>query len=281
MATNQDRAISIAQHRRDAPHCLSLWEILIWTYRDQMAHRYLRKPVDWFLWAIETSAQLDDMPRPMVHQDAAAIHASVMTLDQHSAELIVYFAAEALIPEAPVAIPRPYPTDVDRDRGRDDNERWAWATIRGKRVDYMVRVADRVTEVEPILEKVGRKTYRVVGHDTVTRPVEYCPLTWQPDPAYVLAQATIHNEWLRAMRGLYAHAHEIRLTDRVIEGLGIDAGLASTEQPVMSDARAEELDAEYRHGNVRVKVSTKALKQYDEQIVCRRRAWTNTDVSSK
>jgi hypothetical protein len=71
-------------------------------------------------------------------------------------------------------------------------------------------------------------------------------------------------------------AHEIRLTDRRIEGLGLDVGLAGTELPVMSDTRVAELDAEYRHGNVRVKVSTKALKQYSEQIVCRRRAWTTT-----
>jgi hypothetical protein len=58
----------------------ALFRLLVWVYRDQQAHRLLVRPADWFLWAVETSAGLDDLPRPCVAPEAATVHSAVLGL---------------------------------------------------------------------------------------------------------------------------------------------------------------------------------------------------------
>ena len=184
----------------------SLWALLVWTYRGQKAHRYLRTPKDWFLWALADAQLVEDMPRASVHGDAALIHAAVLELGQCTAELIAYFAAEGEQPEPPMAIPRPYPTEVDRSAGQGHGVRWSWARIGGRRVDYLIRWTEQVA-TSP-------------SSGAAPDPVEFCPLTWEPDPDWVINQLVVYRDWLAAMHRLHADMASVTLREHLLDGIG-------------------------------------------------------------
>src|ERR1700730_17997909 len=152
----------------------TLWELLVWTYHDQKAHRYLRTPKDWFLWALADAKLVEDMPRPSVHADAALVHAAGLELDQSAAELVAFFSAENEQPDPPLAVPRPYPTEIDRTEGHGQGSRWSWAKIGGRRVDYLIRWTDYVLDPPIEMASAGRAATR---EQTIKLcPVEFCPL---------------------------------------------------------------------------------------------------------
>jgi hypothetical protein len=192
----------------------SLWELLVWAYRDQRAHWYLARPCDWFLWAVEESAGLDDLPRPPVHVDAAIIHAAVLDLGAEAAELVVFCARQGEPPEPCTTAPVPYPVTPDR---RCD--RWRRAQIGGRIIDVKISVAETVAVTEPRVEYAGRRGKRLTVVGTAARPVdvEYCPLDWQPDPSFVRAVNHQYRVWLDAMRTLHRTLTEVRMREHVLK----------------------------------------------------------------
>lgn len=177
---------------------LTLWEMTVWTYRQQRAHRALRTPLQAFEWAHATVYGLTDpdLPRPTVHYDAAMVHAAVLELDERYRSAIIYPAADAQRPTIPTARPVPGPVEVDR------SSREHWSVIDGQRTYYEVLPFRHVTETRQRLKRVGRKLVPN-GVDYVRVPVdEYCPVRWSPDPAGHAAEVGAYGRWSAAMYSL-------------------------------------------------------------------------------
>lgn len=199
---------------------VTLWAMLVWAYRDQLAHRYLRTAYSRFVQALaETELHDADMPRPAVHRDAAALHAAVLELGDDAAQRIVHHAYLASAPELPTEAPVPLPTVIDRALGIGPQERLCWAMIDGRRQDYLVRTVDRVSVPAPQSKRAQRAGIPA-GIEQVD--VEVCPLTWWPDPAFVRAEAEKHAAWVEAMHGLMARIEDVAFTGHAVIGLGIE-----------------------------------------------------------
>jgi hypothetical protein len=198
---------------------LTLWELLIWTYRDQKAAHYLRHPMDWFLWALAEGNLVEDMPRPTVHGDAAAIHAHVLDMAKEDAELLTLQAYLGERPEMPTEEPRPFPMTPDRrDRERAD---WAWSVIGGERITYAVRVEEVILHREPIVRNVGRNKRKIVGYRNVKLPVLSCPIEWIPHPVYLEMQVAMCLNWTRAMLALFDLVKSVALRDHRVTDVGL------------------------------------------------------------
>jgi hypothetical protein len=183
---------------------MNLWQALVWVYRDQKAHLYLKTPSDWFIWALAIDELVEDMPRATVDPDAAQLHAAVCNLTQDQARLIVHFALEQRQPECPTQMPAPYPVRVHHGIGLGDGERWGqMATARGGRLSYLIRWLEQVAFIEPIMKRYGKRL-RQIGQRTTQHPVEFCPIEWQPSLAFVVMLADTHRRWVEAIRRLYA-----------------------------------------------------------------------------
>ncbi|MGH6967551.1 MAG: hypothetical protein ACREEN_00400 [Stellaceae bacterium] len=193
------------------PRSLSLEQILVWTYRDQHAHRYLRSPYQWFIYMIEVNEMLGpDTRRPDVHRDAATVHSRVVELNRTEAHIVVDMARAAHRPEIIHETPR-Y-RHVDADRHADDYGR---ARIDGELVDYKIKVADRIATISPVYRRRGRKLVQT-GQDVVVEEVKYCPVYLEPDPAWIATTQAIYQTWAVALakmavalRGAEFVAHEI------------------------------------------------------------------------
>lgn len=189
--------MSHAQTARRA-RTVSLLELLVWTYRDQRAHRYLRTAYDWFAYMIEADELFGpDTQRAAVDRDAATVHAVVCDLSSEDAQILVYYA---LIAEAPQLwdadiVPRARPVPVSR--GFDDYGR---AEIDGRLTDYKIGVSERMSERVPIMRRVSRRRAVIVGYEVETIEVKYCPIVWEPSPELTIAYNGIVANWRAAMR---------------------------------------------------------------------------------
>jgi hypothetical protein len=199
---------------------LTLWELLIWTYRDQKAAMYLHRPVDWFLWTLAYAGMVEDMPRPNVHHDAAMVHALVLEQPQHDAELLAMQAHDAERPELPTAEPRPFPVTPDR-RDRDHGE-WSWGVVNGRRIDYAIKVEEVLFHREPVFKRVGRTKSRIVGYRNRKVPIWYCPVDWVPSPLYLEMERARFANWTAAMLALFDQAKRLPLKDHALAGVGLD-----------------------------------------------------------
>ncbi|HWG06008.1 MAG TPA: hypothetical protein VG271_13425 [Beijerinckiaceae bacterium] len=246
----------MAERNRD----LTLWQALVWVYRDQMAQRYLASPADWYLWQIATYGGLDDISRPTVHPDAAKLHAAVTAMPIEQAQLLVHFAEEQSQPHPPTVMPLPYPVRVHHGIGLGDNERWGqMPTARGGRISYMIRWLEQVSWIEPIFKRYGKKLKKVGGRRE-KHAVEFCPIDWQPGLAYVIANASTHARWVTAMRQLYANLaletfQSIGLlgdgieNDEVVDVREIESGLqrAYDEGWIKREADVDSQEADVTH----------------------------------
>jgi len=194
---------------------VELWEMLVWAYQAQQVHRYLRRPMQWFLWAIEEAELVEDAGSPPVHFDAAALHALVLELDREQAELITSHAALGMQPESSVIQPIPSYVSPDRSKWLDVGERIARAKCHGVRIEYLVR--------------------------TVEPEVEYCPLAWDIEPDYVISAIETYRAWVEAMTALYGLISSGCFRGHRVIGRGID-GLAAQAPEEIQDARTVMLD---------------------------------------
>jgi hypothetical protein len=209
---------------------VTLWELLVWVYRDQKAAMYLHRPQDWFIWALAYAELVEDMPRPTVHPDAAAVHALVLAMDQSDAELVAMCANLAERPELPDAIPYPFPVTPDR-RDRTHGE-WSWSVVNGRRVDYAVKVEEVIFEREPIIKRISRTKTRIVGYRNRKTPVWYCPIDWVPHPVYLEMQMVMFANWTDAMIKLYAAVQQVALREHQLTGVGLEHPPIELPEPI-------------------------------------------------
>lgn len=216
-------------HWRGGARKASLWQLLVWAYHHQKVHRYLETPFQWFIYELSALGVIEDMPRPTVHADAAAIHRVVCGMAAADREIVSLCAALAEMPELPDGEPRPYPMTAEKATGEHVDEWFAWhEEPNGRRLRYLVRVAERVQlRKVPVMRKAKGKRGRmqVVGFKPVLADVEYCPLAWDPDPFYFDALRAIYADWLDAMVRLYAAMSTVRLKDHELGPVGIDAAV--------------------------------------------------------
>lgn len=193
---------------------VSIEQLLAWAYADQRVHRYLRRPVDWFLWALDDAglASRADDRRP-VHHDAALVHEAVMhplencddpdhdprqiDQDRHGravckacesiAHLVIHCAATGERPQRSAAEPRPVPIEP---WGTDDDfgvHEWRDATGALRRTYYRLRTEEFVLVEEDEWRLDGRKKMkRGRPRKRSTRVAVKCaPIAWDPDPSYI------------------------------------------------------------------------------------------------
>jgi len=206
-----------SQHRAArSTRYLTLWQALVWTYRDQLAHKLLATPWQWFVWALARG--VTEGPRPSVHVDAALLHAEVLSLGQERARLIAGFAASATVPEVPQEQPMPRPVTASRADGLGEGERWSWEEVAARRITVKIRWNESVIERTPILRRVGRNKMRIAGYRRRKIPVEFCPIDWSPHPEWVAAMAQLKAEWRAAIELLAEAVADLEFHEIVVVG---------------------------------------------------------------
>ena len=190
---------------------LSLLDMLVWTYRDQQAHRYLRDPADWFWYVIGKDAAVELDERPAVHRDAVLVHANVMELEAFA---LIDSGVNAEMPKRCDEPARCVPLEADRwgDYGR--------AFIDGKLTDYKISVAERISIVTPIFERRGRKRVVHVGDHVETVDVRYCPIVIEPSPEWREAKNAEHAAWVALMAALATRLRDVQFAAHVVRDLG-------------------------------------------------------------
>lgn len=198
-----ERSISRAPAlpRKPAKRAATIERLLDWTYREQLAHRYLRRPYDWFLWALDDAglgAGFDGgRDRRPVHHDAALVHEAVLALGSGPAQLIIRHAAVGQRPERIFGEPRP-----EWIEPTSRHQKYGWfADAAGRRHDYVIAVAEVVSlDAEPEYRLAGRKKVTLARSAARKRiEVDYCPIGWRPDPAYIAMCNAAAAEWERAL----------------------------------------------------------------------------------
>lgn len=189
---------------------MTLWEMLVWTYRDQKAHRLLDTPMAWWEWSVaEIDSDMVGISTPRVDIDAAILHAVVTELPTKQAYIIVHHAALAEKPEPCTAQPMPHPVTRISAVGVRRDDKWGRNVVDGRRVEHLVRLAEDAVEIVPVLERRGRRMV-VVGTRVEKTPVEYCPLDWQPDRSYVEMVNATYAAWTEAMAELERRVRGVR-----------------------------------------------------------------------
>jgi hypothetical protein len=200
--------------RRSAPRNVTIRELLVWTYREQQAHRILRHLHRWFEFAVAISGLAgDDAPRPQLDPDAALVHGTVMeTLRPEQATLIIDYASRGDEPEGSYVRPEPFPAAVDRHK-----DFWRRGKYRGAMIDYKVIVVDRVTERIHVYRR-DPKSHRkqLVEVKDVVTDVLACPIDWFPDASWSTAINGIVDEWNAAMTALEPHLRALTLKRHIL-----------------------------------------------------------------
>jgi hypothetical protein len=200
--------------RRD----LTLFEAVVWVYRDQHAHKHLRTTEQWWKFLVDAGEWLgpQDSRRPVVDRDAAAIHGCVLELGDLG-QPVAYYAllAEPPRPWDHSIQPRPRHVDVDR---RDDL--YCRATIDGALTDVKIAIAERVSERVPIFRRVSRRKAVIAGYRHEVTEVQYCPVVYEPAPEWITAVDGIYDTWRTAMAALGRSLASVRLSSHTITDLG-------------------------------------------------------------
>lgn len=225
---------------------LRLWDACVWAYHKQRTHVLLKYAGQAFDWALAVAGAQEDGPRPKVHWDAAMIHGAVCEIgDRHGPDVmdaIVWPASIAERPTLPDTAPRPYPVETDGARrwgallGDDDDEaskviylddppsrkhpameRVGRGVFEGRRIEVLVRTVGFGIDFKARYGSVGRNKLKEVERVPVWRPVEWCPLQWEPDPGWHAAAIGTYVEWRRAMGLLWDALKDTSLRDHRIE----------------------------------------------------------------
>jgi hypothetical protein len=168
-------------------------DLLTWAYRDQRVHRYLRQPIDWFLWALDEAGFVENRfdHRP-VHHDAALVHEAVMALGQDLAHLVFHFAATGDRPERCYAEPRPVPL---APTSKFDDFGW-YETKSGSRRQYLLSTAEIIIVEDEEWRLDGRKKMKRGRPRKNTRvEVQYAPIGWEPSPDYIRMTNDMAERW--------------------------------------------------------------------------------------
>jgi hypothetical protein len=166
---------------KPARRTVTVEQLLAWAYRDQKVHRYLRRPYDWFLWALDDAGLAEGRDRRPVHHDAAIVHEAVIGLGEYYAHRLVHFAALGERPERITS--EPLPESIEPS---SRHQKYGWFTdAAGRRHDYVILVAEVISFEDEEWESAGRKKMRRAATRRTRFEVEYCPIGWRPDPSYI------------------------------------------------------------------------------------------------
>lgn len=190
-----------------------------------------------------------------VHPDAEALHDIVLELGPIDARLVVDFGHTGRFPEPMTAIPRPRPfmqhvisggggdarrrrevpglaKRLGRDLAADAIESWeaqpgdkrpmppdrcGYGMVQGHRELISIAVAEIIRERVPQYIYAGRGKMKLSHYDEVITEVEYCPLEWWPDLAYVAAVNGIAEHWDRVIVKLLERLSGARFVEHEIE----------------------------------------------------------------
>lgn len=208
----------------------SLVSLLVWVYRDQLAHRNSHHALAWPIHADGDSSPHSPLPswatlerhgllgahipsthdrhRAQVHPDAEAVHEAVAILsraDALGAHLLARHGLAAQPPDYCADIPVPEPVmrldETGRDRIVDD----ACAPGNGS-VERAV-VTDPATGAETVA--------------WVEVPYRFCPIRYWPSPADIAQSRLDYRIWHRALTRLMARLPPLRHWR--VEGIGAEA----------------------------------------------------------
>jgi hypothetical protein len=204
---------SPAAPRQTSPKQTSLVSLLVWVYRDQLAHLNshltLTMPIhtdrdhsasspvtDW--GRLERQGHLGahipsthDRHRAQLHPDAEGVHAALTTLsraDAYGAHLLARHALTAQPPDYCDDVPQPEPVMRLDDRGRDRIVDDACLPGNGS-VERSVTI-DPATGVETVA--------------WVEIPYRFCPIRYWPSPADIAQSRLDYRIWHRALTRLSA-----------------------------------------------------------------------------
>jgi hypothetical protein len=217
---------------------MTLGELLVWTYAEQRAHKYIATPRDAFLWAFdEAGLVLDPRDRRPVHRDAVTVHEAVLRpielcgdaghawarsgrkrgradpqrFCRHCAAcawLLIEVALSGGRPERITTEPQPIPIEPSGTLA----ERGYFINATGRREHYLVRTAETFVIEEAEYAVSGRKRVRRIGTRKVRVEVKYCPIAWLPDPEYIAMCERTADEWEQGMRGLRQRLRQAHFT---------------------------------------------------------------------
>jgi hypothetical protein len=216
---------------------VSLKAMLRWSYGQQMVHlREQGEDRDHILLSADTA---DSAARVMMraavgigrgtvaaiplefHKDAERLHDAVLALPAPFPSLIIGFGRTGWHPEPCEVFARPQrflPNIGNRFERPGDElvERRGMGYWQGEFVLYRIAAKESVVERVPIYAAAGRGRVKQVAVEEVRTPVEFCPVEWWPDPAYVRAVNAIAESWARAIALLTAALAAVAFQDHEI-----------------------------------------------------------------
>ena len=192
-----------------------------------------------------------------VHPDAEALHDCVLELGPIDARLVVEFGHTGRFPEPTVATPRPRPflqniMSGGGGDGRRRREQRGLAKVKGEDlapgaieaweardgdphplppdrcgrgvVDgavtlFAIAVAEIIREKVPVYIHAGRGKMKLSHYEERVDVVEYCPIEWWPDLAWVEAVNGIAEHWQRVLAKLKARLREVIFRDHELVDL--------------------------------------------------------------
>ncbi len=195
--------------------------------------------------------------RNEVHPDAEALHDAVLSLGAIDARLVVEFGHTGRFPEPTAAIARPRPfiqaiesggggtTARQRERPARAHangsalavgqiESWAVegeapaprprdrcgrGVFQGEVTFFSVAVAETIRERVPIFVGAGRGKMKLSHYEETVTEVEYCPIDWWPDLAWVQAVNGIAEHWERVLAKLRHELAPVEFRNHVIADL--------------------------------------------------------------
>lgn len=215
---------------------LDLWSLCVWAYRDQRVGRALAGTMAVFEWMIgEAEPEYIGTTTPRLHADAVAVHGAVVELGELAAQRIIEAAQTGTRPEPSAMTPVAYPMEP-RYGGES-----GWFLRDGRRVPYRIIVKERVTISEPVYRRRGRHRMAHADEQLVTYPVEYCPLDWSPDPAYLDFSNDLYRQWVTAMAALATMLEGVQLRRHRLTGFAHQPA-PTWDEPIFTDAAAAQLE---------------------------------------
>lgn len=166
------------------------------------------------------------------HPDAETIHDAVLSLGDINARLVVEFGYTGMHPQpsTPKAQPCPASPGIENVVGdvREVGDRVGHGLIDGVRTFFRIAVAEVVVTSKPVYRKVGRGKLQLSHFERTRHEVEYCPVTWWPDPVWCEAVNGIHAHWLKVLGQLSERLQDapfgyIQIVDLERNSIALDA----------------------------------------------------------
>lgn len=102
--------------------------------------------------------------------------------------------------------------ELPPSRHHQSLERNSWGVFEGKRVELLIRTLGFAVQYRPVYEKRGRR-WKQMDREPYWRPIEYCPVRWDPDPGMHAAEVAMYVTWRDMMMRLFDAMQEVELRE--------------------------------------------------------------------